>query len=127
MRHGLKILIAALACVLTMTTAYVEADDIGLRVSGPTGARLAYFGDSEGKVKLGEWSSQEVTAMNLQIQAAKGDFVQVTADGKPVWLDRERIRVARKGVDCVPVTVATAGAAQPVAGARGASKQGACQ
>lgn len=127
MRNILKTLTATVAFASMMMAPSVQAgaDDVGLRISGATGARLAYFDDSEGKTKLGDWSRDEVAAMNLQIQAAKGDFVQVSAGGKAVWLDRERVRVARKGADCVAVTVATSGA-QQVAGTRGAAKQGGC-
>lgn len=127
MHYLTKKLAAALACAMMLAAPCVHAgpEDVGLRIAGATGARLAYFDDSEGKVKLGDWSREEVAAKNLQIQAAKGDFVQVSAEGKPVWLDRDRVRVARKNADCVAVTVAASGGPQ-VAGTRGASKQGGC-
>ena len=125
MRHGFKAILAGVAFFLSMAATAAPADEIGLRVLGPTGARMAYFEDSEGKVKAGEWSREEAGAMHLQIQATNGDFVQVkAAGGKAVWLDRDRIRVARKGAECI--TVATGGAEQAVAGVRGASKAGAC-
>lgn len=125
MQHGFKAILAGITLFIIVTASAAPADEIGSRVVGPTGIRMAFFDDSEGKFKAGEWSREEVGAMTLLIQATHGDFVQVkTAAGKAVWLDRDRIRVARKGVECVKV--ATGSVEQAVAGTRGAAKIGGC-
>ena len=125
MQHGFKAILAGMTLFSIVTASAAPADEIGSRVIGPTGTRMVFFEDSEGTLKAGEWSREEVGAMTLLIQATHGDFVQVkAAGGKAVWLDRDRIRVARKGVECV--TIATGSPEQAIAGSRGAAKTGGC-
>ena len=124
-------LLAVIACACglgaVMAPSVAQADDVGLKITGAAGARLAYFTDSDGNAKEGEWSRDEVAAMHLQIKAVKGDYAQVVAAGKPLWVDRDKIRVERKGPECAPLAISSAGNVSQIAGSRGAAKVGACQ
>lgn len=115
------------AIIGLITTTQTFAGDVGRRITGAAGERAVYFNNSDGSARAGEWSSAEIAAMKLTIQAEKGDFVQVISGGKAVWLDIDKIRVERSVPECAPIKVGTGNEKNQVAGTRGGSKAGACQ